>query len=287
MAIYQDYERALAYRGAVDFDDLIRLALRALELDSDYLARLRHRWPYILEDEAQDSSRLQEKILRLLAGPAGNWVRVGDPNQAIYETFTTASPQYLRNFLVEPQVVPRDLPNSGRSTQSIIDLANRLVDWTQNEHPVEAVRRALVAPPYIEPTPPGDPQPNPDDDPLGIRFYLDGFPPEEEVTEVAASLERWLPDHPDWTVAVLVPRNDRGPLPWSRSSARRKIAILSSCSTARDATRAAAGALGNILAYLADPLPRPKLVTVFRVWRRADRDDDAARPAPAAHWSRP
>jgi DNA helicase-2/ATP-dependent DNA helicase PcrA len=274
LAIYLDYERALAYRGAVDFDDLIRLALRALELDSDYLARLRHRWPYILEDEAQDSSRLQEKILRLLAGPAGNWVRVGDPNQAIYETFTTASPLFLRNFLVEPKVVPRDLPNSGRSTQSIIDLANRLVDWTQHEHPLEAVRGALVAPPQIQPTPPGDPQPNPEDDPLGIRFYPRGFPPADEVTEVADSLERWLPDHPDWTVAVLAPRNDRGAALVTELRRRKieTVELLKSTS----ATRAVADALGSIVAYLADAVSLPKLLKVFREWRRADRDDAAA-----------
>ena len=35
-------------------------------------------------------------------GPTGNWVRVGDPNQAIYETFTTASPHYLRDFMRQP-----------------------------------------------------------------------------------------------------------------------------------------------------------------------------------------
>ena len=99
--IYADYQRSLAYRGVVDFDDLIRLALEALRRDADYLARLRQRWPYILEDEAQDSSELQEKILRLLAGERGNWVRVGDPNQAIYDTFTTANPRFLRSYLEE------------------------------------------------------------------------------------------------------------------------------------------------------------------------------------------
>ncbi|MEJ5201995.1 MAG: UvrD-helicase domain-containing protein, partial [Anaerolineales bacterium] len=87
--VYADYQRALRFRGALDFDDLIRLALDALLADANYLQRLRYRWPYILEDEAQDSSRLQELILRTLVGESGNWVRVGDPNQAIYETFTT------------------------------------------------------------------------------------------------------------------------------------------------------------------------------------------------------
>src|SRR5690606_26175857 len=109
-AIYEQYEQGLRYRGAVDFQDLIRLALRVLQLDAHYLQRLRYRWPYILEDEAQDSSELQEKILRLLVGDDGNWVRVGDPNQSIYETFTTANPKYLRDFLEERGVQRRELP---------------------------------------------------------------------------------------------------------------------------------------------------------------------------------
>ena len=95
-SIYADYQRALAYRGAVDFDDLIRLALTLLETDDEFLERLRFRYPYILEDEAQDSSLSQQRILGLLAGENGNWVRVGDPNQAIFETFTTADPELLR-----------------------------------------------------------------------------------------------------------------------------------------------------------------------------------------------
>ena len=60
--IYSSYQQALRYRSAVDFDDLIRMALQALQSDEEYLDLLRFRWPFILEDEAQDSSRLQEEI---------------------------------------------------------------------------------------------------------------------------------------------------------------------------------------------------------------------------------
>lgn len=272
-AIYADYHRALAYRGAVDYDDLIRLALLALRSDGDYLLRLRNRWPYILEDEAQDSSRLQEEILRLLTGPEGRWVRVGDPNQAIYETFTTASPKYLRSFLVEPGVVARDLPNSGRSTLSIMALANALVDWARSEHPVPALRDAL-APTHIEPTPPGDPQPNPPDDPAGIRLARRKLTPAEEVDAVVADLARWLPEHPDKTVAVLVPRNDRGEAVVAALKAR-KIELIELLKSTR-ATRDAAGALGTILQCLADPAAPSRLARAYAVWRRADRDDPDA-----------
>jgi DNA helicase-2/ATP-dependent DNA helicase PcrA len=281
-SIYHDYQRALVYRGAVDFDDLIRLALRALELDEEYLERLRDRWPFVLEDEAQDSSRLQERILRLLVGPdpstssgqGGNWVRVGDPNQAIYETFTTASPQFLRSFLEEADVEPRELPNSGRSTQSIINLANYLVDWTQQEHPVVTVRDALSLP-HIEPTPPGDPQPNPPDDPSQVRLIARKFSPQAELQAVADSLGDWLPEHQDETVAVLVPRNDRG-FAVVNELKKRGLEYVELLRSTRS-TRETAGALGNIVSYLADPTSQRKLATVYKVWRRQDREDEEAK----------
>ena len=168
--IYGNYQRSLAYRGAVDFDDLIRLALGAIKSDPAFLDRMQHKWPYILEDEAQDSSQLQEKILRTLTGKSGNWVRVGDPNQAIFESFTTADPRYLREF-IRTCDHNQELPQSGRSTQSIIDLANYLIDWSKNEHPIEEVRDALDLP-YIETVSPGDHQPNPEDNPKDIHFVV-------------------------------------------------------------------------------------------------------------------
>lgn len=282
-AIYADYQRALAYRGAVDFDDLIRLALEALRLDEALLDRLRHQWPYVLEDEAQDSSRLQQEILQLLTGspssralamklPAqgGNWVRVGDPNQAIYETFTTASPKYLRDFLNRPGVIRTELPNSGRSTQSIIDLANYLIRWTQENHPTEAVRNALSQP-YIKPTPPGDPQSNPADEPDAVRIVSKKFTPQGEIIAVADSLERWLPEHAAATVAVLVPRNQRG-FQIARELERRGIEYVELLRSTRS-TRETAGALGNVIRYLADPVSPTKLARVYQVWRREDRGD--------------
>ena len=274
LAIYVDYQRALAYRGAVDYDDLIRLALEALQLDGEYLKRLQARWPFILEDEAQDSSRLQERILRLLTSNGGGWVRVGDPNQAIFETFTTASPKYLREFLHEAGVAARDLPNSGRSTQSIMDLANHLVTWSRTQHPVPALHDAL-APTQILPTPDGDPQPNPPDDPAGIRLITSRFTVEEELEAVVNSLRRWLPDHPEDTVAVLVPRNERGEAVANALKAA-GIEYVELLRSTRE-TRVTAGALANVVNYLADPASPAKLSTVYEVWRRGDRAEPDAK----------
>jgi DNA helicase-2/ATP-dependent DNA helicase PcrA len=267
LEIYADYQRALTYRAAVDFDDLIRLALDILESDQDYLERVRYRFPYILEDEAQDSSQLQQNILELLSGPGGNWVRVGDPNQAIFETFTTASPELLREFIGNNPSV--DMPESGRSQQSIIDLANNLIDWVMNEHPVEDARTAL-APPYIQPVPPGDPQPNPENDRSAIHFVTKRLTAEEETKAIVDSVGKWLPKNPDSTVAILVPRNLRGVDVINALKAKNieYVEFLSSTSN----TRAAAGALSNLISYLADPSSASKLAKAYQVWRRAWKD---------------
>ncbi|NCP87371.1 ATP-dependent helicase [bacterium] len=268
-AIYADYQRALAYRGAVDFDDLIRLSLDLLESDPEFLERLRYRYPFILEDEAQDSSQLQEKILGLLSGENGNWVRVGDPNQAIFETFTTASPELLRRFIAENDSA--ELPESGRSQPAIIGLANRLIKWVMDRHPNPHAQDALM-PPYILPAPAGDPQPNPPDDPTAIHFVTKRFAPEEELEQVARSVEKYvnsiqdIPVEQKPTIAILDTRNARGAEMVKLLNARGVECVELLNSTHQ--TRRAAGALSRLLAYLADPGSATKLSGAYQVWRR-------------------
>ncbi len=277
LAIYEQYERGLRYRGAVDFQDLIRLALRVLELDGHYLERLRERWPYILEDEAQDSSLLQEQILRRLAGTDGNWVRVGDPNQAIFETFTTANPKYLRDFLHETGVQARTLPNSGRSTASIIRLANQLIRWSVNHPLVEIRARQPLTEPFIEPTPPDDPQGNPPDQPEGIYLRGEKFTPDEERQAILQSLKKWLPENPDKTVAVLLPINSSGA---NMVQALRKAGIeYVENLRSTTGTRAVVGTLAHIVEFLVNPQESAGLANVYRIWRRDDRGDEEAERA--------
>ncbi len=260
---YEAYQRSLAYRGAVDFDDLVRLALLALETDPAYRRRLQERWPYILEDEAQDSSLLQEQMLRLLSNDK-NWVRVGDPNQAINTTFTTANPRFLRDFLHEKGVKAISLTEAGRSTRPIIDLANALVRWTVNEHPIPELRSAFL-PQDIEPTPPGDLQGNPSLDESAIHIHYkpgENISPDKELELVVRSLERWLPEHPDKTVAVLVPENSRG---FKLAEMLREHGLsYDELLRSTTATRDAAQTLYNVLTYLAQPMDYSALSRLYR-----------------------
>lgn len=279
-SIYADYQRALAYRGAVDFDDLIRLALTLLETDDEFRERLQYRYPYILEDEAQDSSQTQERILALLSGASntgrgdltptgGNWVRVGDPNQAIFETFTTASPELLRAFIRENPSV--DMPESGRSQPSVLAIANHLIDWVMTAHPDPNVRTALSVP-HIVPVPENDPQQNPPDNPEAIKFISTKYTPEQELEAVAKSIKGYVDSFADFpieeqpTIAVLVPRNQRGVemVNALRQRGIEPIELISSTSE----TRAAAGALSYLLSYLSEPGSSRKLAKAYEVYRR-------------------
>ena len=210
LEIYEVYQRNLEFSGAVDFDDLINKAHQVLILDETLLSRLQRKWPFILEDEAQDSSLMQQKILSLLStrDHQCNWVRVGDPNQAIYESFTTADPALFNEF-VSSAKASYLLPNSGRNSQSIIDLANYLVDWTNRSHPEVLVRDALY-PNKIIPTPPGDSQPNPTDKPEQVHLFNQSLTSDKEISLVAGSVARWLDENPTRTAAILAPRNERG-----------------------------------------------------------------------------
>ena len=260
LEVYTQYQRGLRYRNAVDFSDLVRLAYKVLTTDPEFLSQLRYRWPYILEDEAQDSSQIQEKILRLLVGSDGNWVRVGDPNQAIYETFTTASPKFLKDYLVEAGVVRRDLASSGRSNTSIIHFANSLINWTMNEHPVLELRDSLTTP-LIQPTDPGDPQPNPPDQLNAIYIYKSKLSPEHEIAKVVDSIKSWLPEHPDKTIAVLCPIGAHGE---KVAEALRAVDIkVVEMLKSSESTRTTARILEKILAYLADPSSPIKLALAF------------------------
>jgi len=263
--IYKDYQHSLYTRGAVDFDDLIVLALQALRADDGFLDRLQARWPYVLEDEAQDSSSLQETMLRLLTNDNGNWVRVGDPNQAINTTFTSADTRYLRDFVAKYPAQARDLPNSGRSARPIIDLANHLIEWSRGPQSFLPSDLALT-PPRIEPTPPDDPQPNPEPGNPPVYIYDRALTPDEEVNVVITSLTRWLPDHPGCTVAVLAPDNNRG-FRIADALDAHELPYDDTLLRSDSATRAAALALATVLAYITQPAATTHLQRLWEeVW---------------------
>ena len=82
--IYQEYCRLLRTHQLMDYDDQMIYAHRILKQFPQLLEQFRRRYPYLCVDEAQDTSKIQHAILRLLAGQNGNLFLVGDEDQSIY-----------------------------------------------------------------------------------------------------------------------------------------------------------------------------------------------------------
>lgn len=121
--IYAAYQQLLRQANAVDFGDLIMLAVEILQSAPDASSRLRAQFPYILADEYQDVNRACSRLLRLMAGPSGKnlWL-VGDRRQSIYR-FRGASPANIAQFRQDyPDGVERELAVNYRSRAQIVSL---------------------------------------------------------------------------------------------------------------------------------------------------------------------
>jgi len=167
-----------------------------------------------------------------------------------------------------------DLPESGRSCQSIIDLANSMIDWVQYEHPNREVRDALT-PPYIQPTKPGDPQPNPPDEPGAVEFVNWQMSDQAELDFLVERVQAWLEKNPESTVVVLAFLNDRV-AKIADALRNANIPVVDSLMNLPDPTRLSAGAIANIFESLLNPDNPKKLAVTFKVWKRKFREDQAA-----------
>ncbi|TAG88448.1 MAG: ATP-dependent helicase [Oscillatoriales cyanobacterium] len=175
--LYQKYQALLRSREFIDYDEMILAALRVLD-DPRARAIEQKQVFAVFEDEAQDSTPLQTKLLATLAEDPDNpelppnFIRVGDPNQAINSTFTPADPIYFNEFCddCKEQNKLSEMDVAGRSSQIIIDAANFILEW------VNRSELAGTEPPFrhqiIEPVPRDDQQINANPDPIGRGLEL-------------------------------------------------------------------------------------------------------------------
>ncbi len=126
---YKGYRRQ---HGLLDYDDLLFELEDLLKGDPEagregLAERFRERYRYIMVDEYQDTNRVQARLVRLLAGEAGNVMAVGDDAQSIY-AFRGAD---VRNILDFPKLFPGTrvirLEENYRSTQPVLDVANAVL----------------------------------------------------------------------------------------------------------------------------------------------------------------
>lgn len=125
--VYREYQETLQKNNALDFDDLIVKTVELFKSRPEVLDYYQERFRYIMVDEYQDTNTAQFELVRLLADKYRNLCVVGDDDQSIYK-FRGAN---IRNILDFEKYFPETkvvkLEQNYRSTQSILDAANAVI----------------------------------------------------------------------------------------------------------------------------------------------------------------
>lgn len=125
---FKEYQAQLREANLIDYDDILIMSVKLLENNPDILEYYQNICEYIIEDEAQDSSGVQQRLIGLLSGKHKNIIRCGDINQAITTTFSNADVEGFRRFIAEADTTV-EMNHSQRCTQDVMTLANNLVNF--------------------------------------------------------------------------------------------------------------------------------------------------------------
>ncbi|MEJ2085679.1 MAG: 3'-5' exonuclease [Acidobacteriota bacterium] len=132
--VYQRYQRELQASSGVDFDDMLRLAVKLIETKAGLQERLRRQILHLLVDEFQDTNHAQMKLVREICGSWGNLTAVGDEDQGIYR-WRGADLENVLSFESSFQgATIRTLERNYRSTKNILKVSGDLIDHNQQRH---------------------------------------------------------------------------------------------------------------------------------------------------------
>lgn len=137
--VYQAYQKFLAGRRKIDFDDMLVYTYELFTERKDILGLWQNKYQYILIDEFQDASQIQYDIVRMLAEPEQNLFIVGDDDQSIYR-FRGAKPEIMLQM-------PKDYPNakivnlscSYRCPKDVVAMASKIIRHNKQRFPKEII----------------------------------------------------------------------------------------------------------------------------------------------------
>ena len=224
--LYEIYERLLRQEGAIDYDDMILGALRVLE-NTGVRTYWQEKIFAVFEDEAQDSSPLQTKLLEILAlsppSPSEqattnvgikNLMRVGDPNQAINSTFTPADPRFFNEFCDRCNSFSQlsTLDQAGRSTRNIMRAANYILKWVNHSDYGKQGNQKPFRDQKILPVEADDPQMNANPEAIGngIEIHLQNHDIEHEIEMIGLRIKELHSVDPTLSMAILVRQHNQG-----------------------------------------------------------------------------
>ena len=126
--VYEYYERELRKNNALDFDDLLLVAVKLLQSNEAVLDKYSKRFRYVMIDEYQDTNHAQYLLAKILASHWKNIAVVGDADQSIY-AWRGADIQNILDFEKDyPNCTSIKLEQNYRSTKIILDAANAVIE---------------------------------------------------------------------------------------------------------------------------------------------------------------
>jgi DNA helicase-2/ATP-dependent DNA helicase PcrA len=132
--MYLAYQEYLKENYLMDYDDQILFAHQLLSNLKPVREHFRTQFPYVCVDEAQDTSKIQHEVIRLLAGESRNLFMVGDEDQSIYG-FRAAYPKALMDFRKNyPGADVMFLETNYRSAKRITELAAKFISGNKNRY---------------------------------------------------------------------------------------------------------------------------------------------------------
>ncbi|MBO6181660.1 UvrD-helicase domain-containing protein [bacterium] len=189
---YKFYIENLKEFNLIDYDDMLTGSVKLLEENPDILAYYQNICQYLIEDEAQDSSLIQQKLITLLGGKYKNIIRCGDVNQSITATFSNADVDGFRKFITENYNVSMNC--SQRCSKDVWELANRLVTISLADKTTQNAFFKMFMQP-VEGK-------NPVEKNAVISEIFDTS--QEEKSHVLKIIRETLSKHPDYTVGILL-----------------------------------------------------------------------------------
>jgi len=137
---YRKYQNIIRASGSVDFDDLLLLTNQLFTEFPDALDRQQRRFDHVQIDEYQDTNGVQFRLIEALVERHRSLCVVGDDDQSIYG-WRGADVQHILNFQAHfPGAKIVRLVDNYRSTDKILEVANRLVRHNPGRH-----EKSLVA----------------------------------------------------------------------------------------------------------------------------------------------
>ncbi len=131
LEIYTRYEEEKNRVLSLDFDDLLLQTNFILENFPVVRAKWQERFSHILIDEFQDTNNVEYKLVKLLVKPDTSLYVVGDPDQTIY-TWRGANQDIILNLDKDFRGIKTIiLDRNYRSTQNILDSANKLIAFNK------------------------------------------------------------------------------------------------------------------------------------------------------------